>query len=42
MNQRSNEVQIRNEICKCRFRLDESMLMGIRFGLQKGVKCAHV
>jgi hypothetical protein len=34
MKQWSNEVKISNKICKCRFRFDESMLMGIEFGLQ--------
>jgi hypothetical protein len=34
MNQGSNEVKISNKICGCRFRFDNSMLMGIKFGLE--------
>ena len=34
MNQGSNEVKISNKVCGCRFRFDESMLMGIKFGFE--------
>ena len=34
LNQGSNEVKISNKVCGCRFRFDESMLMGIKFGLE--------
>jgi hypothetical protein len=33
MNQESNEVKIRNKMCRCKFRFDESMLTGIKRGL---------
>jgi len=32
MNQGSNEVKISNKVCGCRFRFDEYMLTGIKFG----------
>jgi hypothetical protein len=34
LNQASNEVKINDKTCGCRFRFDESMLMGIEFGLK--------
>jgi hypothetical protein len=33
-NQASDEVKISSKICGSRFRFDESMLMGIEFGLE--------
>jgi len=33
MNQGSDEVEISNKICGCRFRFDQSMLTGIEFEL---------
>jgi hypothetical protein len=35
MNQGSNEVKIRNKMCRCKFRFDEFMLTGMKFELKK-------